>query len=46
MLPAWIYVMTALMAGDRLRLPPLYKTLASREQVAAQAPRTTRRCSR
>ena len=35
MLPAWIYVMTALMAGTGYSFKSLYQTLASREQVAA-----------
>ncbi len=35
MLPAWIYVMTALMAGTGYSFTSLYKTLASRQQVAA-----------
>jgi ABC-2 type transport system permease protein len=35
MLPAWIYVLTAAMAGTGDSFKSLYKTLASREQVAA-----------
>jgi ABC-2 type transport system permease protein len=35
MLPAWIYVLTALMAGTGYSFKTLYRTAASREQVAA-----------
>ena len=35
MLPVWIYVLTALMAGTGYSFKSLYRTLASREQVAA-----------
>jgi ABC-2 type transport system permease protein len=35
MVPVWVYVMTALMAGTGYSFKTLYRTVASREQVAA-----------